>query len=101
MEAKKFDSGKVQWTATPPLALESVAKVMTYGAQKYDKFNFLSGEGLAYSRLIDALLRHLWAFIKREDTDPESGEPHLSHLCCCALMLLELTLRSKGKDDRL
>lgn len=57
-------------------------------------------KGMAWGRLSGALLRHLFAWMNGEDRDPESGMRHLAHAACCALMLLSLTIRNVGTDDR-
>jgi len=98
--AKKFDTGKTQWTCLPLLAVEEMARVMTHGAQKYGARNFLEGGGLAFSRLSDAMLRHFTAFWKRDEIDGESGLNHLAHAMCCLGMMLEYIKRGKGIDDR-
>lgn len=99
-EAKKFDIGKPMFTALFTKALASVIRVMTFGATKYGKFNYLSDGGLEPSRLIDAAMRHTMAWWDGELKDPESGESHLAHAICCLGMLLEYELRGFSKDDR-
>ena len=39
MEGKKFDTDKPQYDLIDPHALEDFAKVLTVGAQKYDRYN--------------------------------------------------------------
>lgn len=68
-------------------------RVLRSGERNWEK-------GLAWGRLSGALLRHLWAWMRGEERDPESGLPHLAHMACCALMLLASTLRKVGIDDR-
>lgn len=96
--ATKHDDGKPRADLLPPDALLEVAKVLDYGARKYAPRNW--EKGLAWGRLSGALLRHLWAWMRGEERDLESGLPHLAHMACCALMLLALTLRGVGEDDR-
>lgn len=57
-------------------------------------------KGIAYSRLFDALMRHLWAWWGGEETDPESGESHLDHAACCLMFLRELKEMRQDLDDR-
>lgn len=99
-EAKKFDSGKPMFTSLFTKALAAVIRVMTFGATKYGKFNYLSNGGLEPSRLVDAAMRHTMAWWDGEKKDPESGESHLAHAICCLGMLLEYELRGFTKDDR-
>jgi hypothetical protein len=100
-EAVKKDQGKDEFDALPWKAIAKVGRVMAFGKRKYSKGNYLQGEGLAYSRLTNACLRHLIAFEDREEFDPESGESHLAHAACCILMLHQSILMGKGIDDRM
>lgn len=94
----KHDAEKVRYELLPSHALDQVAKVFTFGARKYADENYLKGTG--WRRYIGAALRHLHAFARGEDNDPETGVSHLAHLACCALMLLELQRVKTGTDDR-
>lgn len=97
-EAKKFDNKKVRTELLPIFALESIAGVFTFGAEKYEAWNWT--KGLKYSRIYGALLRHLFAWYKGEDKDKESGESHLFHAGCCIMMLIETEEFRKDLDDR-
>ena len=94
----KYDGDKPRMTLVPHDVLYEVAKVFTYGAAKYSDHNW--ADGMRHTRMADALLRHLTAWLSGEDMDDESGLHHLDHLCCCALMLRGMVLRRKGDDDR-
>lgn len=102
-EATKYDAGKTDWTILPLGALEEVSKVLTFGAQKYSRGNFASNGGLEYTRVINSLLRHVTAFARGEDNDPETGLSHMAHAGCNVLFLLHYEL-NKDKfstvDDR-
>ena len=79
--------------------VNKVAAVMTYGAKKYGKFNYRGG--LEYTRVLDAALRHIYAYIEGEDKDPESGLCHIGHAGAC-LNILAYQMKNKGDlDDRL
>ncbi len=97
-EAKKFDTGKPMMSLLSPYALEQVAMVLTFGAEKYDKHNWR--KGMDWSRLLDASMRHINAFNNGEDIDQESGLPHIAHAMCCLMMLLTYTKDNKNLDDR-
>lgn len=56
--------------------------------------------GISYSRLIGAALRHLFAFMRGEDLDKESGLSHLLHLSCCIMFLYWMTVHRTDLDDR-
>src|SRR5579872_6543918 len=71
--AVKFDAGKYRFSLLPADALEKVAEVGTYGAKKYGDGNWLNGGGMAWSRLYDACIRHLFAFKSGEVMDKESA----------------------------
>lgn len=96
--ALKFDNGKPRMDLLDPYATEQLALVLTFGAQKYAAWNWT--KGLAFSRLIGAALRHIFAFMRGEDLDPESGLPHLAHAQCCLMFLLSMTQRHPELDDR-
>jgi len=74
----KYDKDKPRMDLLDPLAIEGLATVLTYGAIKYQAHGWR--EGIQYSRLIAALLRHLFAIIRGEFIDPESGLHHIDHV---------------------
>jgi hypothetical protein len=88
-EARKDDSGKPRWSLLPWKALGSVVGVLEYGAKKYAPEAWRNVPG-GKARYREALLRHVIAYTRGEDLDPESGLPHLAHVVCNALFLLEL-----------
>jgi Domain of unknown function (DUF5664) len=85
----KHDAGKPLMGAVPPNALLTVAKVLTFGAEKYGRDNWRQVEN-AETRYMDAALRHLNAYQRGGVVDPESGESHLAHAVCSLMFLLEL-----------
>ena len=87
-----------QLGAVDPAALLEVARVAGFGGQKYDRGNFL--KGYAWSLSFDALMRHLLAFWDGEETDPESGMPHMAHAAWHCLALISFSQRKLGTDDR-
>lgn len=86
----KFDKGKPRFGLLPPMALEQVAEVLTFGAEKYAPGNWKLLED-ADARYFDAAQRHLWAYRRGEVSDPESGLPHLAHAMCCLMFMAELS----------
>jgi len=82
----------------PTKAISDVAEVFTFGATKYGDHNWR--DGLNWTRLSSAVLRHIFAWLGGEDNDPESGLNHLSHAACGILMLLEYSHTKSGEDDR-
>ena len=83
----KFDGGKTRWDLMPWSEAEEIAKVLTFGADKYSADNWKSvadPEG----RYFAAAMRHLVAWEKGERIDPESGFSHLAHAACCLMFLM-------------
>jgi hypothetical protein len=100
-EALKYDNSKPRMDLVDPLAMEGLAQVLSFGANKYAANNWRNG--LAYSRVMAALLRHASAIQRGEDIDPESGLPHIDHLGCCWMFLSNYSKRQdlyKDNDDR-
>ncbi len=84
---RKDDQEKPDMDLLSPHAMEKIAQVMTYGKKKYGANNWRGG--IAYSRLLAAVMRHINSYRKGEFTDPETGLSHLSHASCGLMMLLE------------
>jgi hypothetical protein len=93
----KFDGDKLRYDLVPPDAMALVAMVFTYGGVKYADRNWEMG--MEWNRLAAACERHLNDWKMGNDTD-ETGLPHLAHAACSILMLLALTTRRCGVDDR-
>ncbi|MGL4480876.1 MAG: dATP/dGTP diphosphohydrolase domain-containing protein [Aeromonas veronii] len=85
----KHDSGKPLMGAVPPNALLAVARVLTFGAEKYGRDNWRQVES-AETRYLDAALRHINAYQRGEAADPESGESPPAHAVCSLMFMLEL-----------
>jgi hypothetical protein len=94
----KKDQDKPRMDLLDPLALEGLANVLTFGAQKYAPHNWR--KGIANTRLIAAMLRHLFAIMRGEDNDPESGLPHIDHVGCCWMFLSNNMKVRPEMDDR-
>lgn len=93
----RYNEGKSMMSLLPPLALVEVAKVLTYGAKKYSRNNWM--KGLPWTSYIDSLERHLQAWKTGEELD-ESGLLHIAHVGCNILMLIETVLLRPDLDDR-
>jgi len=96
--AVKHDQGKPEYHHMPPEAFEMINQVLTFGGRKYSDYNWRAG--FTYSRCFNAGMRHLWAWWRGEDLDPESSLPHLAHGICCFIFLLQFFLDGKGTDNR-
>lgn len=97
-EGVKFDKGKRPWHLMPADALDAILDVLEFGANKYGERNW--EKGMAWNRPFSALMRHMWAYWRGEDFDPETNLPHLAHAGCCILFLLGYQLRGIGEDNR-
>lgn len=95
---KKNDQEKPMMALLTPEFLEETAKVLTFGAAKYEKYNW--AKGMAWSRPFGALMRHAWAWWGGQDKDPETGLSHLAHVACNVLFLLHYEKFKRGEDDR-
>ena len=78
--------------------LEGTALAQKFGAAKYGDWNFT--RGIAYLRLCDAAIRHIIAFMWREDNDPESGLSHIDHAAANLNMLKFMMKERPDMDDR-
>ena len=74
----KFDDGKLMYSLIPPESTKELAKVLTFGANKYTPGGWKDVPN-ARTRYMDALFRHLDAWRMGETYDEESGLNHLSH----------------------
>jgi hypothetical protein len=80
----KDTKGKPRYSLLPRKGCEAIISAREYGAVKYhDPDNW---KQVSQKDWIDATLRHLYAHLDGELTDPESGLPHLSHAACSAFL---------------
>jgi len=98
-DATKYDSGKLPLELVPPVIMEEIARVLQFGVEKYGRDNWR--KGMQWTRLFGAILRHLFAWVRGEDNDKESGISHLAHAATSIAFLLEYRVIAKEKDDRL
>lgn len=97
-EGHKEDTGKLGWHLVPGDAVEEIVRVLDFGAGKYAPRNWEMG--MAWSRPFAALMRHMWAWWRGQENDPETGLSHLAHAGCCILFLIAYSKRKAGTDDR-
>lgn len=93
----KYDSDKLPLDLLDPVALEGLAAVLKFGAAKYESHNWRNG--ISYTRLIAAMLRHTFAILRGELTDPESKLPHIDHVGCCWMFLSNLMKTRTDLND--
>jgi hypothetical protein len=96
-QGQKFDQQKTRWSLLPFSVVESVVKVLEYGAQKYSPENWKRVEN-PEDRYFSAAMRHLIAWQEGDPADPESGLSHLAHAACCVLFLLWFENNSRRKS---
>lgn len=94
----KHDSGKAPLGLISSIALIAEAGVLAFGARKYAAHNWRGG--MDWSRVYDAIQRHLVAWNAGEDVDPETGLSHLAHARCGLGFLLDYAVNHKELDDR-
>jgi hypothetical protein len=100
---RKFDSEKPKMYLLPPKATVEVAKVLTFGAAKYDEENWRKLED-AQKRYSGGALRHIFSHLDGELQDPETNLSHLAHAICCLMFKLELELENgenNSKEEKL
>lgn len=94
----RYNGGKPDLSLIPLSTLEDEARVWGYGKQKYAAWNW--AKGMAWSVPLACALRHLAAWQRGEDVDPESGLPHLAHVMCNIRMLTLYSKTYPEGDDR-
>ena len=101
-EAVKHDDGKPDWSLVPFESLEGMVKVLEFGAKKYAGWNWTTNGGFSYTRVLRSCLRHIFAYMRGEDNDPESGLSHIHHAMCNLLFISHYIGNKEkyNKDDR-
>jgi len=99
----RFNKGKTPYRFIPLHLLAGAARVferVTLRRKKpYPPWNWC--RCMKVSIPYECLLRHLEAWYRGEELDPETGESHLSHVLCNALILVQCAERGGQKlDDR-
>ena len=97
-EGKKNDQGKPMLSLVSYESMAGEARALEYGMLKYDRNNYK--KGMAWTRLLDAALRHLMTFSHGTDVDDESKLNHLYHCKANLGMLIYYYENKLGKDDR-
>jgi hypothetical protein len=94
----RFNGGKPDFSLLPLCTLEDEVKVWMYGKQKYAAWNW--AKGMPWSVPLACLMRHMAAWQRGEENDPESGLPHLAHAMCNLRMLTLYASTYPEGDDR-
>lgn len=98
MTGRKDDQNKIRMELIAPELMAAVGKVLTFGAAKYEDRNW--EQGMKWSRVFGAAMRHLWLWWAGQKKDKESGYSHLWHAACCIMFLIAYEERKVGEDDR-
>lgn len=112
-EMHRFNAGKPQLSFIPtsfhlamlrelvdydrPL-VEEISKVLTFGAAKYARNNWRKSG--SWCKVADSASRHILWHMEGQAIDMESGLPHLAHIGCNILFLIEFAEYNLGTDDR-
>ena len=96
-QSAKADKGKLELSLVNPELVKAVAEVRMYGTEKYgDSANWRKVEPKRY---VDALYRHLLAYIEGNEVDEESGLSHLAHMACNISFLLDKEYLEEHKGE--
>lgn len=99
-EFAKADKTKHTFELLPLDLLWETNLVLQHGAKKYGINNWRHQKGFKFSRCYNALLRHMFAWWKGEDLDPETGISHLAHAMCNLIFLTYHYHYTPDGDDR-
>lgn len=81
-----------------PRFIEGIGEVLRYGATKYAKNNWM--RGMSWSTVLGGVLRHILAFMRGEEFDPETTLPHLHHAACGLMFLCFYAHGPKSPEHR-
>lgn len=92
-------AAKVPFAALPFAVITEMAVAHGEGAEKYGRHNWRENRVLA-STYYAAALRHLFAWIEGEDTDPDSGLSHLVKAMASLAVLRDAMICGQMENDR-
>ncbi len=95
-EGRKDDQGKLRYDLIPFDSLEELAKIYTFGSDKYGDRNW--EKGIKFSRIIAAIFRHVTQWVLYETNDPETGFHHLAHAAWGCFAIIHLQEKSGFND---
>lgn len=90
---------KAGLSCVPAQPLFELGLAMMEGARKYGRHNYRVA-GVRGSVYYDAALRHLASWWEGEDTDPDSGLPHLVKAMACLVVIRDSIINANWVDDR-
>jgi hypothetical protein len=95
---QRDDDGKPRHDLIAPEMFDGVAAVLAFGVKKYGERDW--EKGLQWGNTLASTMRHLMAWMRREELDEESGLPHLDHAACNIMFLCAFARRGTGTDNR-
>jgi hypothetical protein len=99
-EGKKFDGAKPDMSLIPVAAAVEEAGVWTFGKTKYGAHNWHNG--IAYSRIIAAMERHLVLLKAGITFDYETARHHAASIRCGSGMIIQFDVEQRvDLDDRM
>jgi len=96
--ALRLNEGKPRYDLVPAYAQEQYVRVLTKGSEKYAPRNW--EKGMAWTKVIASLERHIKAIKNGQDYDEETGLLHSAHVMCNAAFLTEYYKIYPQGDDR-
>ena len=97
-DAIRFNQGKLRFDLVNPQAHKDMVEVLTHGAEKYFDRNW--EKGFAWTSVLASLKRHIDAWERGEDYDPDSGLLHMAHAACNVHYLNAFYYLFPQGDDR-
>ena len=99
-QTAKQDAGKPKLSLVPTQIIKDIAEVRENGNRKYGSTE--NWKNVEKHRYVDALYRHLLAYIDDPDgVDKESGIRHYKHMACNMAFICEMEAkRTKGTEDK-
>lgn len=94
----RFNEGKPDFSMIPLCTMEDEIRVWMYGAKKYAKNNWM--KGMDWDVPFACMMRHMAAWQRGEENDPETGLPHIAHAMCNLRMLTLYSKTFKEGDHR-
>lgn len=92
-------TNKIPMHLWPTTATAMGAIGLLDGYYKYGRSNWREA-GVRASVYVSACQRHLNAWFEGEDSDSDSGLPHLGHALACLAILVDAQAANKLTDDR-
>lgn len=96
--AAKRAENKPRLDLVPYRIIEAIARQMEYGAVKHGLHDWR--KGLPWTERYASILRHMFAWGRGENIDPESKRPHLEAAATQLAMLMEYVATCPELDDR-